>query len=144
MKTFRLIGMALFAVLMCVNFASCTKEENDSLSSKIVGEWGSYQLNNWKNGYYYWEDCDTIRRITFYPNGTYSRRTYDYEGNSTGYSRGTYEFSEDETELYIDGDTHKVLISTKALDEKPFEPDLIIISGDFNRMKLWGWKIKRL
>ena len=27
MKTFRLIGMALFAVLMCVNFASCSSDE---------------------------------------------------------------------------------------------------------------------
>ena len=28
MKTLRLIGMALFAVLMCVNFASCSNDEN--------------------------------------------------------------------------------------------------------------------
>jgi hypothetical protein len=27
MKTLRMIGMALFAVLMCVNFASCSSEE---------------------------------------------------------------------------------------------------------------------
>ena len=27
MKTFKMIGIALFAVLMCVNFASCSKEE---------------------------------------------------------------------------------------------------------------------
>ena len=29
MKTLRMIGMALFAVLMCVNFASCSSDEND-------------------------------------------------------------------------------------------------------------------
>lgn len=29
MKTFRLIGMALMAVLMCMNFASCSSEENE-------------------------------------------------------------------------------------------------------------------
>ncbi|MBR2492453.1 MAG: hypothetical protein IKB64_03150 [Paludibacteraceae bacterium] len=29
MKTLRLVGMALFAILMCVNFASCSNEEND-------------------------------------------------------------------------------------------------------------------
>ena len=28
MRTFRLIGMALFAVLMCVNFASCSNDQN--------------------------------------------------------------------------------------------------------------------
>lgn len=31
MKTLRLIGMALFAVLMCVNFASCSSEEDVEL-----------------------------------------------------------------------------------------------------------------
>lgn len=29
MKTLRLVGMALFAILMCVNFASCSNEENE-------------------------------------------------------------------------------------------------------------------
>ena len=29
MKTLRMIGMALFAVLMCVNFAACSNEENE-------------------------------------------------------------------------------------------------------------------
>lgn len=29
MKTFRFIGMALFAVLMCVNFASCSSSDDD-------------------------------------------------------------------------------------------------------------------
>ena len=46
MKTFRKIGMALFAVLVCVNFSSCTKDEaldgNEDFSNekklvKIVG-----------------------------------------------------------------------------------------------------------
>ena len=39
MKTLRFIGMALFAVLMCVNFASCSSdddlnEENDNKKTK--------------------------------------------------------------------------------------------------------------
>ena len=45
MKTFRLIGMALFAVLMCVNYASCssdddpTEESTTDLSKTIIGVW---------------------------------------------------------------------------------------------------------
>ncbi|MBO5250379.1 MAG: DUF4595 domain-containing protein [Bacteroidaceae bacterium] len=59
MKTFRMIGMALFAVLMCVNFASCSSDDDDDSTeekeeggvvvsgkkiTKIVGqtEGGSY------------------------------------------------------------------------------------------------------
>ena len=30
MKTFRLIGMALLAVVMCVNFASCSDDDEPS------------------------------------------------------------------------------------------------------------------
>ena len=29
MKTFRLIGMALLAVVMCVNFASCSSDNDE-------------------------------------------------------------------------------------------------------------------
>ena len=45
MKTFRLIGMALLAVVMCVNFASCssdddsTEEDVTDLSKIIIGTW---------------------------------------------------------------------------------------------------------
>ena len=30
MRTFRLIGMALLAVVMCVNFASCSDDEDEN------------------------------------------------------------------------------------------------------------------
>lgn len=46
MKTFRMVGMALFAVLMCVNFAACggsdddpTEEPTTDLSKIIIGTW---------------------------------------------------------------------------------------------------------
>lgn len=40
MKTLRFIGMALLAVIMCVNFAACSDDNDDSLPSSIAGtEW---------------------------------------------------------------------------------------------------------
>lgn len=44
MKTLRFIGMALLAVVMCVNFAACSdndeeKAESDNLTEIIVGAW---------------------------------------------------------------------------------------------------------
>ena len=36
MKTFRMIGMALFAVLMCVNFASCGGSDDDPTEEGVV------------------------------------------------------------------------------------------------------------
>ena len=45
MKTFRMIGMALFAVLMCVNFTSCSSDDDDETQEEfsIVGTWKMIQ-----------------------------------------------------------------------------------------------------
>lgn len=50
MKTFRLIGMALVAVLMCVNFASCSDDDEEEVSKKslaemIIGRWEQFHSN---------------------------------------------------------------------------------------------------
>ena len=38
MKTFRFIGMAIIAVLLCVNFTACSNDDGDEpKSSSIVG-----------------------------------------------------------------------------------------------------------
>lgn len=41
MKTLRLIGMAIVAVMMCVNFASCSKDDDDKSgdAASLVGKW---------------------------------------------------------------------------------------------------------
>ena len=40
MKTFRLIGMALLAVVMCVNFTSCSDDEEEQGETySIEGTW---------------------------------------------------------------------------------------------------------
>ena len=50
MKTFRFIGMAIIAVLLCVNFTACSNDDGDEpKSSSIVGVW-EYTSNNDGNG----------------------------------------------------------------------------------------------
>ena len=43
MKTLRLIGMAIVAVIMSVNFTACSDDDDEgegkSLSEKLVGHW---------------------------------------------------------------------------------------------------------
>lgn len=46
MKTFRMIGMAIIAVLMCANFTACSSDDDDpaeepttNLSKAIIGTW---------------------------------------------------------------------------------------------------------
>lgn len=45
MKTFRLIGMALLAIVMCVNFTSCSDDEEPSKMMMVLSPIKSYLLN---------------------------------------------------------------------------------------------------
>lgn len=50
MKTFRLIGMALLAIVLCVNFASCSSDDDEDSTLKLLqGVW--YDANT--DGYPY-------------------------------------------------------------------------------------------
>ena len=141
-----MIGMVLITVLMCVNFSSCNDDEDENtLKSKIIGEWGAYQKRSGNYGEL-WKDCDIISKITFYSDGHYIFESVDPEtGKPTGsHHNEPYEFNESETEMYDGSDWHKIIISTEELDQRPFEFGLMIFSNDFKRMKLWGWKFKKM
>ena len=75
MKTFRMIGMALFAVFMCVNFAACSSdddgptEEMSNEAKALIGTW-------------FWNNSSTY--ISTYTYTFKSNGEYDYchiEGN---------------------------------------------------------------
>ncbi|MFR8553221.1 MAG: hypothetical protein ACLVEU_06765 [Bacteroides cellulosilyticus] len=62
MKTFRLIGMALLAIVMCVNFTSCSDDEEEQGETySIEGTWllqsskgyieNSNDKNTWDESY---------------------------------------------------------------------------------------------
>lgn len=70
MKTFRKIGMALFAVLMCVNFTSCNSEGDEELpSNQPVNEKKLVEI------WYLWGDVSEI----------YDSRSWEFKYNSNGY-----------------------------------------------------------
>lgn len=47
MKTFRFIGMALVAMLMCVNFTSCKDSEDGPSSNSLIGIWEGIEADSW-------------------------------------------------------------------------------------------------
>ena len=47
MKTFRFIGMALVAMLVCVNFTSCKDSEDGPSSSSLIGVWEGIEADSW-------------------------------------------------------------------------------------------------
>lgn len=78
MKTFRMIGIALFAILMCVNFAACngsdddpTEEPTTELSKIIIGTWVQ-------------DGDDDIMVIKSDKTVTWYESEEDYKNNATG------------------------------------------------------------
>lgn len=148
MKTIKLMKWWLYTILMCACLTSCSNsddKEGDFLKSKIIGEWYSYQTRGWHGGEI-WEDCAAIAKITFYSDGHYIFESFNPEtGKPTGTCHNeSYEFNEDDTEMYDGSDWCKIIISTEELDYRPFDPTLVIFSNDFKRMKFLGWKLKKI
>ena len=86
MKTLRFIGMAIVAIIMSVNFAACSDddEEGNNGNNPLVGTWidddGSYEAIIWKFN----ADGTGIEQLTEggQPTDTYSF-TYTYDAKTT-------------------------------------------------------------
>ncbi|GFZ41093.1 hypothetical protein BANORC5_31280 [Bacteroides nordii] len=48
MKTLRLIGMAIVAIMMSVNFAACSDDDDDIDVSQLEGTWGLVRSAGWE------------------------------------------------------------------------------------------------
>jgi len=48
-----MIGMVLITVFMCVNFSSCTKDENDNKNELLIGRWD--EIEEKTNKVYHWK-----------------------------------------------------------------------------------------
>ena len=94
MKTFRFIGMALLAIVMCVNFASCSSDDDEKdNSSLLIGRW---QLVSDREVY------------EFKANGEFFLYEFDEDGDIG--AKGTWEKSGNSLKLKftIDDDDFKI------------------------------------
>ena len=108
MKTFRFIGMALFAILMSVNIASCSSSDDDPTEEKeetgLIGTWQG-KFNYGGNDY-------QILTLTFSADGKYTKVRKGHE-DGEDYSntfKGTYSYDENIKKIVAkfvgsDGDT---------------------------------------
>ena len=93
MRTLRLIGFAIIAIVMSVNFAACSDDDEDIDVNQLEGTWGLTRTE----GYYYeegerisWdetfdpenptEDCEKVV-ISKVSDNTYSMVHYGYSNN---------------------------------------------------------------
>ena len=100
MKTLRFIGMAVVAIIMSVNFAACSDDDDDIDGSQLEGTWGLVRSAGWdlcseETEKYEWDcTCDpynpnssddecyklVIKKLT---DNTYSVVAYCYYDNSS-------------------------------------------------------------
>lgn len=107
MKTFRLIGIALLAIVLCVNFASCSSDDEPS---PIVGTWkysssddGNGTFTFKSNGGLVWDHREEITsnntytlngselKINFNDNDYYTLGTFTINGNNATYKYFWYD-----------------------------------------------------
>lgn len=121
MKTFRLIGMALVAVLVCLNFSSCSGDDEEEVSNKslkemLIGQWEQFHSDGTyddvfifdKNSIKWYEDYDSPKLVTTYSPYTIDEETKIITGRDT-YDGSTHNFlvmeiSDTKMTLCVDGD----------------------------------------
>ncbi|MBO5251970.1 MAG: hypothetical protein J6B31_08290 [Bacteroidaceae bacterium] len=137
MKTFRMIGMVLFAVLMCVNFTSCSSNDDDdsteettNLSKIIIGTWV-------QNG-----DDDIMviksdKTLTWYENET------DYKNNEIS-DIYQWELKNEWLKFYCEGELVGEMRPEEVKNNKIIWKDYDDYENDYSdsygNYRLWTWE----
>lgn len=108
MKTFRLIGMVLLAILVSVNFAACNDDDEEETGTSIVGTWkytsnedgtGSFTFKS--NGSLVWDDGEeTTSNHTYQLNGSELKIIFN---DNDDYTLGTFTLPETKQHTNIIG-----------------------------------------
>ena len=129
MKTFKLVGMALLAIMMSFSLAACSDDDDEfgnATKETLVGEW----QQTWSKGYDIydgekdeWDEASTYYHIVFNEDGT----GYDYEADEPGYKDDfTWQLNgENITITYMGGKPNvgKIKMSGKTMTLELFEEE---------------------
>ena len=100
MKTFRLIGMAFIAILMCVNFASCSSDDDETKVNEAAFEGTWYLYSERWCGY----NSDGTPTMDFSPTKNYPYHSDVRVWTITKNSNGNYTLRESENNGWPDID----------------------------------------
>lgn len=125
MKTVRLIEMALLAILVSVNFAACSDDddEKETTNSEYKALLGSWQMSE-QHG-----DILVTSSFTFNSNGTYSF-TYAENGDDDEVYTGKFTY---------DADTHKITCyegNSNVMDREYFIAE---VNSTTLKLQKWSW-----
>ena len=118
MRTLRLIGLAIVAIVMSVNFAACSDDDDDFNTDDLVGLWEGVtsEFEEKENGQVVdQDDAENIddERIRFNSDGTL---TSYYKGVSTWVIEDEGTWSVKDGKIYMRGDGEEVV---KILELSP-------------------------
>lgn len=118
MRTLRLIGLAIVAIVMSVNFAACSDDDDDFNTDDLVGLWEGVtsEFEEKENGQVVdQDDAENIddERIRFNSDGTL---TSYYKGGSTWVIEDEGTWSVKDGKIYMRGDGEEVV---KILELSP-------------------------
>ena len=118
MRTLRLIGLAIVAIVMSVNFAACSDDDDDFNTDDLVGLWEGVtsEFEEKENGQVVdQDDAENIddERIRFNSDGTLI--SY-YKGGSTWVVEDEGTWSVKDGKIYMRGDGEKMV---KILELNP-------------------------
>mgnify|MGYP000048382002 FL=1 len=113
MKTLRLIGLAIVAIVMSVNFAACSDDDDDFNTDDLVGLWEGVtsEFEEKENGQVVDKDTESLddQRIRFNSDGT---ATSYYKSGSTWVveDEGTWSVKDGKIYMRADGEEDVVKI----------------------------------
>ena len=131
MKTFRFIGMALVAVLMCVNFISCSSSDNEedepASTNMLIGTWNKvseFKRTEYADGSYKENESnsDNHFRLVFKSNN--KGESYEYE-NGKWIKENDFTWELNGSKLYMDEGYGNILelTTTKLVVEETYTDD---------------------
>ena len=131
MKTFRMIGMALLAILMCVNFTSCSSSDNEedepASTNMLIGTWNKvseFKRTEYADGSYKENESnsDNHFRLVFKSNN--KGESYEYE-NGKWIKENDFTWELNGSKLYMDEGYGNILelTTTKLVVEETYTDD---------------------
>ena len=137
MKTFRFIGMALFAVLMCVNFASCSGSDDDPTEENVT------DLNKIIIGTWVQDGDDDVMVIKSDKTVTWYENEADYKNNEVS-DIMEWEVKGEWLKIYDNGRLHTEArpkeVNTNVIIWKDYDEYENDYSDSYGDYRLWTWE----
>lgn len=119
MRTLRLIGFAIIAIVMSVNFAACSDDDDDFNTDDLVGLWEGVtsEFEEKENGQTVDKDTESLddERIRFNSDGTL---TSYYKSGSTWVIEDEGTWSVKDGKIYMRGDGEEVVTILELSPQK--------------------------